>query len=446
MRENVKRIFKNIVILLLLAGVAVLTWLNWFSAAPQRPGDSDSAFLRLIGVVRGQEDQARTLPAYTAYTQSAYPADSAVPMQAILHTQEAFYLYGADGGVDTLFSRIAVPLATALDTLREGRLLTQAQWRSALLGQSLLLRFAGEMPMYYFAAALGALPNEDLDFDMCDLLLDLSGDTVLLLARTGDGIIYAYNTGLRSLNRQTLTADFEPSDARFACEVPELLGRVPDETIIAPGSIEAPQLAVSPVLTDFSGASSERVIDAVLDALGFNTYTVASYIESDATHVYVEEMRTMRLSSGGTLVYNDASQEAIKPMTNIAMSVRTQNIGASAQIMEKAMVPYLGDAKAYIARQYYDEATERYVVIYRVQYAGCRVDLSGGYLARFEFRGTTLVGAYMNLLGFTAADTSDVLLPSVYAAAAAGSGEAAESLEIRYQIRQGTARGAWMYD
>ena len=52
----------------------------------------------------------------------------------------------------------------------------------------------------------------------------------------------------------------------------------------------------------------------------------------------------------------------------------------------------------------------------------------------------------MNLLGFTAADTSDVLLPSVYAAAAAGSGEAAESLEIRYQIRQGTARGAWMYD
>lgn len=445
MRENLKRITKNIIIVLLLGGVAVLTWLNWFSNSPKIAGSTDSVFTRLISTVMGRdEDTARTLPVYTAYTESAYSPSAARPAQAVLHADGELYHFVGESDMDTFFQRLTVPLATALESISAGRILDQAQWRSCLGGNCLLLQYCGEMPMYYLSAALGAVQNEDLDYTVTDLMLESSGDTVTLLAKTPDGTVYAYNTALRSLNRQALTADFEPSEERFACEIPELLDRVPDETLIGTRSLQILRLSVGQVLGDTAASGSDRIVDAILESLGFNTYTVASYIESDATRVYVEQMRTLRITGDAALVYSDQAQEEIKPMIGMAMSVRAQDIARSAQIMEKAVTPYLGAAEAYLARQYYDDLTENYVVVYRVAYEGKKIDLQSGYLARFEFRGTELVKAYVNLLSFSLTPQTDVLLPSLYAAAAAGTGEGTDRLELRYAVRQGTASCAWV--
>ncbi len=443
MRENLKRITKNIIIVLLLGCVGVLTWLNWFSNSPKMAGDPNSAFARLVSLVAQREDTARTLPVYTAYTESAYSPSSARPAQAVLHAGGEVYHFVGKSDLDTLFQRLTVPLATALDSLSSGRILDAGQWRSNLTGECLLLCYGGEMPMYYIASVLGALPGEDLDYTVTDLMLESSGDTVTLLARTPEGTVYSYSTALRSLNRLTLTADFEPVEACFACELPELMGRVPDETLISTKSLQTNQLTVEQVLTDPAVSGSDRVVDAMLESLGFNTYSVASYIESDVARVYVEQMRTLRIS-GGSLIYTDQAQEEMKPMIGMAMSVRAQDIARSAQIMEKAVTPYIGAADAYLARQYYDELTENYVVVYCAAYEGKKIDLQMGYLARFEFRGTELVKAYVNLLNFTLTPQTDVLLPSLYAAAAAGAGEGTKMLELRYTIRQGTARCAWV--
>lgn len=444
MSEKLKRVSKNIIIVLLLLSAGVLTWMNWFSD-PQTAGGSGSGFTRLAGALFGWDSGTQEASAYAAYEEYAYTLSAVCPATAELNTRDAFYHFVQREDMEALFDRASVVLATALDTARSGKILNTADWRSRLYGPSLLLRFLGEMPLYYFAASLGASQNADMDYAVSDLLLDFSADPVQLVVKTVDGDIYAYDTDLRGIDMQSFSIGMEPVNAQFACQNAYAVNRVPDETVVSAVPLSAPQLEVSPALTDFAAAGSERIINTILSSFGFNTYSVNSYIESDSTRVYVEETNTLRITPDGTLVFDNGAQDELKPMSGMDMQVRTQNIAQGALIVEQAVLPYLGDASAFLLRQYHDELSGNYVVVFSAVSDAIKIELPGGYLARFEFRGTQLVKAYVNLTTFSRSGTSDILLPSIYAAAAAGYGTPATVLETRYSIRGGIAKAAWYY-
>lgn len=445
MSEKIKSISKNIMIVLLLLSAGVLTWLNWFSDPPQIAGDSDSGFTRLVGALLGQASERQEPSAYSEHEEYAFTLSAVCPASAVVNTRDAFYYFAERQDVEALFDRASFVFATALDTARSGKILTAEDWRSRLYGPSLLFRFPGEMPLYYFAISLGASQNADMDYMVSELLLDFSEDAVQLIAKTVEGDIYAYDTDVRGMDVQSFCVGMEPVKAQFACQNAYAVNRVPDETVIGSDSLAVPQLSVSPALTDFAAAESERMINTILDSFGFNTYSVNSYIESDSTRVYVEETHTLRITPDGTLVFDNGAQDELKPMSGLDMQVRTQNIAQGALIVEQAVLPYLGDASVFLFRQYHDELSGNYIVVFSAAYNGMKIDLPGGYLARFEFRGTQLVKAYVNLTTFSCSEISDILLPSIYAAAAAGYGTPAVVFEARYSIRSGVAKAAWYY-
>lgn len=444
MSEKLKRITKNSIIILLLLSAGVLTWMNWFSD-PQTVDGSGSGLSRLTAALFGWQPRPQETSAYSAYEEYAYTFSAVCPATAVLNTQDAFYHFSQREDVEALFDRASVVLATSLDTAHSGKILNTAHWRSRLYGPSLLLRFLGEMPLYYFAVSLGASQNADMDYAVSDLLLDFSTDPVQLIVKTVDGDIYAYETDLRAMDIQNLSMGMEPADAQYACQNAYAVNRVPDETVVSPALLSVPQLTVSPALTDFAAAGSERIVNTILASFGFNTYSVNSYIESDSTRVYVEETDTLRITPDGTLVYDNGAQDELKPMSGMDMQVRTQNIAQGALIVEQAVLPYLGDASAFLLSQYHDELSGNYIVVFSAASDAIRIELPGGYLARFEFRGTQLVKAYVNLTTFSRSETSDILLPSIYAAAAAGYGTPATVLQPRYSIRSGAAKAAWYY-
>lgn len=445
MSEKNKRLVKNILIILLLISAVGLTWLNWFYDPPQVAGDADSGIARFIDALFGQDPGREDTSAYSEYEEYAYTLSAVYPASAVLNTQDAFYYYDQREDIETLFDRTSVVLATALDTARSGKLLNIGEWRSLLYGPSLLFHFSGEMPLYYFMASLSASQNADMDYTVSDLLLDFSEDAVQLVVKSIEGDIYAYDTDLRGIELESFCGEKEPVEAQFACHNAYTINRVPDETVVSTQPVSADRLTVSPVLTDFAAAESERIINTILDSFGFNTYTVNSYIESNATRVYVEEAGTLRITQDGMLVFDNGAQDELKPMSGMDMQVRTQNIAQGALIVEQAILPYLGDASVFLLRQYHDELSGNYIVVFSASYNGNKINLPGGYLARFEFRGTQLVKAYANLSTFLYNGITDILLPSVYAASAVGNKTAVTQLEVRYTIQNGSAKAAWYY-
>ena len=440
MSEKIKKITKNTVIVILLLSSAFLTWLNWFSDPPKTAGDSTSAFSRFVSSLAGRNASVQSVASYNAYTEYASTTCALYPSCAVVRSDDSLYLFTRQAELEGMFERVRLSLSTALDTARDSRILTSSQWRDCLCGKTVFLEFAGDMPLYYLASSLGAAQNDEMDFSISCLALDCRTEPVRLAVKTTDGEVYCYDTDLRNPDIESIFSGMEPSDVTFACENESIGSLVPAETLITKKSIEAPRLSVSAAVTDFTGSGTEHTIDSILASFGFNTYSANSYIESDTTRVYVEEMSTLRISPAGILVYDKGSQEETKQMSAMSMSVRTQNINRSAQIVEKAISPLLGEASSYILRQYYDKTSGNYVVVFSTQYAGMKIDLPAGYLARFEYRGTELVNAYVNLLTFSLTEEYDVLMPGLYAAAAGGP---AKSLEGRYVVRTGKAKAAW---
>lgn len=445
MSENFKRITKDIVILLLLALSAVLVWLNWFSSPPKIAGDKHSSFARFVSTVLGAEKEDSAAASYNAYQEYAYTFSTICPQTVVVRSGADVYLYAQHTDIEVLFDRIKQSLSAAFNTAEKNYAVNTAHWRSCLQKPMILMSFPGDMPLYYISAVLGVPQTDKMDYEINYLLLDLSEETVTINIKTTDGDIYSCDTGLRSINIDALISGKEPEDVFFACQNPYTANRIPDETILFDRSVSIPNIKVSAAIQSFSGGGAERKIDNILSSFGFNPYSTNSYIEPDSARVYVEQLKTLRIAPEGTLVYDSGSQNELKPMKLMEISVRAQNINNSAQIVEQAIAPNLGAASVYIKRQYYDDVSGNYVVVFSVQYSGMKIDLPEGYLARFEYRGTELVKAYVNLYTFELTDDSDTLLPSVYAAASVSGRPFASAFEGRYTVKNGIARADWYY-
>ena len=235
-----------------------------------------------------------------------------------------------------------------------------------------------------------------------------------------------YETSVPVGELTDLLKEYGGGDARFAFEEPHTARLLPDLFVLIPDRPAPRILKRLSLLSDYTGASAERIVNGILGGLGYNPYTTGGYIEADETRVYVEEFRTLRISPDGTLsYYAPEPEDGAVPVTE-----RSAIISSAASMLDRLAAGSIGDVSFYIQRAYYDAAGGRFVILFGCVADGIVLRFDDGYFARLEYVGTSLVGAHMTVAGYLLTDTQEELIPDIQAAAAAGA--KSRIFELRY--------------
>ena len=414
MREKIKKNSKNGVILLLLVLLLVLTYLTWFG--DMQPGNAQRRQVigELFGGLFWKENTVENV--YPGYEEYDYTMSILSPVRAAVRNDEGLTLLTGREEARELFERVSAVLASAMDSAGRMETLTAYQWRELLSGNLVFFDFEGEMPLDMLAAVIGSAENAMLEHQVRDIVLAIQQDTLTLAVMSKNGAPTAYTTAVPPAELISLAGEFGSGNAHFAFEDQTAAVHLPAEFII-PANREKPAvIRKSSTFADYTSTSSERIINAVLESFGYNPYTTGSYIESDDTRVYVEELSTLRLSPDGSLSYYAPDSEKMRsPAPN--SEERSAIIMDAAAMLDSVVSDYIGDVTLYIQRAYYDAEVGRYVILFGCVADGIVLSFPDGYFARLEYAGTTLASAHLTIASYILTAQHDIILPDPQAAA-----------------------------
>lgn len=439
MSEQTKRIAKNTAILLLSILLLVLTFITWFGKMLPGNASRRQAMGEFFGGIFGQEDSAQEL--YVDYEAYEYTMRMLAPVQAAVRGGDGMSLLTGRDQVRTLFEQSGTVLTGAFESASEPKLVPQHIWRSYLSGQHLFYDFLGELPLDVLAAAFDTQSQRFDGRTARYLVLAADTEGVHLLFQTAEGKAYAAET---SVGIGELTAFFEEygaGDAQYAYEM-EHFSHLPDEFISVPHRSVPAVYMQSPLVSESTSATGERIIQMVLAGFGYNPYLTGGYLESDYTRVYVEELETLRIAADGKLSYLSPGDEGNTEFPDVERRLWIVNHAAS--LLDRVLSDVIGDMSLYLQDVSYEEETGRTVVNFGCCVDGIPMVQDDGYFARLEYDGERLCAAYLTLQSFLRLQQTDLLLPDEQAAAAAV-GDCAV-FELRYQKnRQGEYHAGWYY-
>ena len=440
MRDNLKRISKNVIILFLLLSLLILTMLTWFS--DMQPGNTERrrVISELFGGLFWNGDDVDSV--YPGYEEYDYTMSILSPVRAAVRSDVGLtYLTNRDDARE-LFERASAVLADAMDSANTRQELEDYQWRNILSGDMILFDFEGEMPLDMLAAVIGSADYDAIETQARYIVLFIHGETLSLAVMPKGGTPVSYTTTLQTAELASLIREFDSANARFAFEDSVIGSYLPDEAILLEDRSKPAVIKKSSTFTDYTSTSSERIINAVLECFGYNPYTTGGYIESDDTRVYVEDLSTLRISTDGSMSYYAPTQEE-----EIAVSGRTERsaiIMDAASMLDRVASDYIGDVTLYIMRAYYDMAEGRYVILFGCVADGIVLSFDDGYFARLEYVGTALVSAHLTIASYILTAQYDAILPDEQAAAALN--EKCTLFELRYvKNRNDEYHADWYY-
>ena len=429
-----KRSWKNITIVLLLISTVVLTVLIWF-------GDMQTAGTRrqITSLFFGTGDEIGN-GLYSGYREYNYTMSILSPVRASVRSGEGMTHYTDRGTVRELFERASGILGGALTTAKNPAELPQYRWKTVLEEQLILFDFEGEMPLAMLSAVMGTADYGVEEQQARYFVLFDSGETLSLAICPREGSPRCYETELPAGELDALLREYGGGDASFACEDPTASRHLPDLTVLVPDRALPRILRRTGFVPDYTGTTSERLINGILGALGYNPYTTGGYIESDGTRVYVEEFRTLRISQDSALsYYAPEPSDGTVPVTE-----RSAIISRAATLLDRLTASYIGDANIYIQRAFYDSESGRYIILFGCAVDGIVLRFEDGYFARLEYVGTSLVSAHMTITGFLQMEPQESLMPDVQAAAAVEG--KSRVFELRYEKDQYEEyRANWYY-
>lgn len=442
MRNAVRRISKNVVILFLLVSLVVLTIATWFGDI--QPGNAQRR--QVIGELFGWSGD-KDGDVYPGYEEYDYTMSIFSPVRAAVRGEGELTYLTARSEARELFERVSAVLAGAMDTANTRRELTAYQWRGVLSGTMVLFDFEGEMPLDMLSAVLGASDYGPLERQARYAALCVDRDALTFVIKAENGVPAAYQTALHSAELASLIREYGEGNAQFAFEDRVYSRHLPDEFVVLDNRPKPAVIKMSSTFTDYTSTSSERVINAVLESFGYNPYTTGGYIESDDTRVYVEELRTLRVSPDGALSYYAPEPEAVTPSAPDA-EARLAIISNATSMLDRVTSNYMGDGaegvSIYIMRAYYNASSGRYIVLFGCEVDGIVLSFQDGYFARFEYAGTELAGAHLTVASYYPTAQYDEPMPDAQAAASV-TGKS-RLFELRYVKKQNDEYHAdWYY-
>ena len=334
---------------------------------------------------------------------------------------------GADGGrygaaydretVMGVFQRFSVDIVEALGSAGTPEAITPEEFQDCLSRNGVLLRFYGSQPLALLSVCLGGEMRGEAEAYRAELLcLCADGEGVALCFRTEDGDYYRCTTAVPQEGLQARTGEYTPNGASYAFELPLLSGS-DGCAVILEGAVQ------SAVVQCGIPLPSGDETDALLEAVGMNSYGARSYTEADGTVVFVGDGMTLRLAPTGAVSFRRTGAA-----NNVGSYSLTGAVTAAWALAEQSIGKSCGDAVLFLADV--QESEGQRVCTVSLDYAvnGVPVRQASGPAAQIVFRDGVPVQATLAFRRYTLTEKRETLLPGLQAAAMAAKADATAEL------------------
>lgn len=319
--------------------------------------------------------------------------------------------------ISEAYKQLSTSLAEALGSSGEPERAEADSWRRALSGTGVYMDFIYDQPLALIAGWLGTGMNGGAYHHTARrLCLAVEGEGVSLYymrARDEERGIYRCDTALSAAELSTQLDAFAPNGAVYCFE--EGMDGTDPYVVLQHGQLEIAEAEAHNSHMEASG-------DAVMDALGMNSYLATTYTEADGTLVSVEGSATLRIDPDGRLRYTRSLTGDPAPDMLPADAVELARV-----IAEKTVGAHSGAAAlglSYIGRL---AESGEYVICFDYVLGGIPVSLpSGEHAMQLNLVGNTVTAASMVFRSYALTGRTLYPMPAVQEAAivaAAGGGE-----------------------
>ncbi len=394
MKHRVKELCRTLIILSLLLSVALLSLTAVSYSGTELPWLS-----RLAAWLEGGTE----LPPRKA--QALAISDAASPLLISVRTDAGRASFrGRSGDWESVYGILGGYLAEALDTAGEPSPILAEDFQRAALGDGVLFRYPGEIPLPVLATWLDASCGAACSADR--FLLELRNGKVRLLASGSSGT-FAMETqaGAEALLRALRS--YPDDGTRLAGEA-------------GPGPYRHldPLTLVDPSLTSLPAAArtdpcDEAFLIRAAGLLGFNPYGDASYRDTSGSIVFTEGDCSLRVDADGVLHLQDSSQTVRFRAAGSDDAARIEYVRA---LLEQLSGDQTGDASLQFSGLWQEEGQVTVAFSYILD--GLPVEL-GGAGAEARFSGASLCDLRFRVRSYVLSQTEQIyLLPPAQAAAA----------------------------
>lgn len=330
------------------------------------------------------------------------------PRTVLVRTREGVTAASAYAGEETeeAFHRFSAVLGEALGSADAPEEISEAEFRAGMERGCVFMDYSCPVPLEMLAACLGSdMSGEAAAAEPRFLCLGLTDTTAQLSYRDG-GRFFRCATAAISETLQARMEEFQGTAACFAYEDRTLKHMEPYTVLLS----ELPQV---------SGVSGTALRDGVdtgklMQTMGMNSFVASNYVEADGTRVFIDGVRTLRLSPDGTAVYRASAPgeereipEGLSAAVSYAYAAALRSIGESAG---EADVIFSGVQR---------DGDDSYTVTFDYCIGSVPLRLPAGNAAEFAVKNGQIVSAQLTLRSYARTEMAELLLPMRQTAAVA---------------------------
>ncbi|MBU5627759.1 hypothetical protein KQI82_12650 [Oscillibacter sp. MSJ-2] len=317
-------------------------------------------------------------------------------------------------------SSLVLLLGEALGTAGPASAVPEASFRELLDGENLFFDFTLPLPLPVLSALLGAEASPSLaSLTARRLILAAEGSSVQLYFE--DEAVYSCTTSVLGSALSSVLDSYQSSSASFAFESGEEYSALDPYTLFIDEPSEYHTLSASNPLAD---------TDTLLRRLQFNPHTNNRYVDSGGTEVIIENDRTLRIYTDGTVTYQSGDGERSFPVSAAGESPTAVEAAAAARSLAESV---LSPGEASLCLRGVQQKADGWLVSFGYQLDGVPILFSDEMsAAELLIQNGSIVSFTLRLRSYTATDSPSVLLPVRQAAAIARHRYSGAELMVAY--------------
>lgn len=345
----------------------------------------------------------------TSAGSTSQAAPLSAPVQAVVTGP-----YGRFGSVtltttDEDFSPLRSLLEQAIGSARTGTPCGTEEFLDALKGTSVYCDFLSPLPLTVLADLMWTSGGDETIYARRLAVSERDGRVVLYLWDGGESCLRC-DTALTAEILQDTVSRYELGNAQFALDT--ALSQYPS---LDPCSLFLDQEPELPVL---SAALPLSDTDRLLTAMGFNPNTQNRYPDASGTQVIMENGRTLRIYTDGTVTYLSGGDNTLSITAKEEIPTLLEASLDCGSLLNTLLASVGGDAAIWLqdVRQSGTSTTLRF----GYQAVGVPIRFSDGELAaEITLSGTAVSSMTLRVRQYTALEATSLLLPLQQALAVA---------------------------
>lgn len=425
--KSLKNTIKNITLVVLVLLLGVLTVLAW-----------DVGLLG-GGVQLGAQPlewlQSRLPMGDGGYVQRAGETPAASPVRIAMTTEDGQMIGAAYQEAQT--SALLEPVRPLwADAIVQAGAFVQADEQSlktALEGDTMLLEYAGRIPISLLAGWFGGETKEGME--PCAGTLVLTADGALFVRDPKDGVIYLAQTTVDAAQWASVRTSVAASPCSYAAQQPgaHFEKLYPETLLMQDSAAYEIHTARAP---DFWATDTEESLQRLLEAFQYDVNLQSFSEEEGDTQVFVDSYSSLRVSTDGTVRFKATSVSNGIRAYQAGEAEGVNAVAAQVDRAQKLLVSALravgSKTQPTLLSMSADAQTGNTTLVFSQTLGG--VPIIDSELARLEFSGSMLTSAELHLSVFEPTGESLYVLPAAQVAAASAAGR--KSYVVAYQSAQ----------